>query len=99
MAKEKKIKDAKISEETKEEIELEAETKEEKVSKSNSKSKKKNKKDGYFTRVNRELKKVVWPKAGEIVKYTLAVLIFCIILCLFFKGIELLAALLKELFV
>ena len=107
MAKTKTIKDAKVSETNKENIdELEVEktekieTKEKIDIKENKHEKKKaNKKEGYLTKVRKELKKVVWPKAGEIAKYTLAVLIFCITLCLFFKAMELLAALLKELFV
>ena len=45
-----------------------------------------------------ELKKVVWPSAGEIAKYSLAVIIFCLILVLFFIGIDALASLIKGLF-
>lgn len=63
-----------------------------------SKEKKQTKKDGYFKQVNKELKKVVWPKGSEIVKYSLAVLVFCAVLCLFFVGIKLLFSKIVEVF-
>jgi len=59
---------------------------------------KKQKKDGFFAQTNKELKKVVWPSAGEIAKYSLAVIIFCVVLCLFFVLINLLASFIKGLF-
>ncbi len=62
------------------------------------KGKKAKKKEGYFDLIGKELKKVVWPKFSEIIKYSLAVIIFCVLLCLFFEGINLLAAFIKELF-
>ncbi len=55
----------------------------------------KDKKEGYFSKVRREMRKVVWPTAGEIVKYSLAVIIFCVVLCLFFLGINAIASLVK----
>ncbi len=63
-----------------------------------SKKKEKEKKDGYFKQVSKELKKVVWPNVGDIFKYSLAVIIFCVLLCLFFVGIDLIASLIKGLF-
>lgn len=63
-----------------------------------SKKKEKEKKDGYFKHVSKELKKVVWPSVGDIFKYSLAVIIFCVLLCLFFVGIDLIASLIKGLF-
>ena len=63
-----------------------------------SKKKEKQKKDGYFKQVSKELKKVVWPSVGDIFKYSLAVIIFCVLLCLFFVGIDLIASLIKGLF-
>lgn len=63
-----------------------------------SKKKEKEKKDGYFKQVSKELKKVVWPSVGDIFKYSLAVIIFCVLLCLFFVGIDLIASLIKGLF-
>ena len=63
-----------------------------------SKKKEKEKKAGYFKQVSKELKKVVWPSVGDIFKYSLAVIIFCVLLCLFFVGIDLIASLIKGLF-
>lgn len=126
MAKEKKVKDATVSEEKvkktkKQELEEVVEPKEKNVKndevtedldgleidsdnekkeknknedKAEKKKKKKNTKDKT---IMSELKKVVWPKVSEVFKYTLAVLLFCICLVALFKGVELLAALLKEL--
>lgn len=75
------------------------EVKEEKKEKKDKKEdKKKDKKDGYFAQVNRELKKVVWPSALDVAKYSLAVIIFCVLLCLFFIGIDLIASFIKGLF-
>ena len=58
----------------------------------------KDKKEGYFSKVRREMRKVVWPTFGEVVKYSLAVILFCVILCLFFIGINAIASLVKGLF-
>lgn len=74
------------------------EVKEEKNKKDKKEDKKKDKKDGYFAQVNRELKKVVWPSALDVAKYSLAVIIFCVLLCLFFLGIDLIASFIKGLF-
>ncbi len=69
-----------------------------KKDKNGKKKKSAKKKEGFLELVGKELKKVVWPKIGEIIKYSIAVIIFCVILCLFFEGINLLAAFIKELF-
>lgn len=85
-----------------EEFEKEEDEKEEKSNKKEKKAKKvkkQTKKDGYFAQVGKELKKVVWPKGGDIVKYSFAVIVFCVVLCLFFVGIDLIASLVKGLFV
>ena len=58
----------------------------------------KDKKEGYFSKVRREMRKVVWPTFGEVVKYSLAVILFCVVLCLFFVGINAIASLVKGLF-
>ena len=101
MAKKKAVKDAVVSEEKakKEEIveeikEVEEEVKEEKTSKKEKKEKKP-KKEGFFKSIRKEMKQVVWPTGKEILKSTIAVLIMCIFLALFFEGIELLMALIK----
>ncbi len=78
--------------------EVKEEKKEKKDKKDKKEDKKKDKKDGYFAQVNRELKKVVWPSALDVAKYSLAVIIFCVLLCLFFLGIDLIASFIKGLF-
>ena len=109
MAKKKVIKDVE-AEETKDNLpkEVEIETKEELKSEETKKDKKvkdkkekspKDKKEGYLKLVARELKKVVWPKSDAIIKYSFAVIVFCLVLCLFFIGIDLIASLIKGLFV
>lgn len=70
----------------------------EELKKAKKEEKKANKKDGYFSSVGKELKKVVWPDAGEVAKYSLAVIIFCVILVLFFVGVDALASFIKGLF-
>ena len=91
-----------------EDVEIETETKKdtEKKPKKDTKTsedkkekkKSKDKKESYFASVGREMKKVVWPSFGQIVKYSFAVILFCVVLCLFFEGINLLAAFVKGMF-
>ena len=59
---------------------------------------KEHKKEGYFAKVRRELKKVVWPSFSSVAKYSLAVIIFCLLFCGFFIGVDALASLVKGLF-
>jgi len=92
MAKKKQVKDAVIAE-AKEEKEI----KEEVVEKEEKKEKKK--KSGFFKELRKEMKQVVWPTAGEVLKSTLSVVLICIFLCLFFEAVALLAAFIKGLFV
>lgn len=95
MAKKKEIKEAVVSEEKEK---IEKEVKEEKVTakEKEPKKEKKQKKDGFFKSIRKEMKQVVWPSGKEILKSTIAVLIMCIFLGLFFKGIELLMAVVRE---
>ena len=74
--------------------------KKEKEANKKEKESKKNadKKDGYLKTIGRELKKVVWPNAGDIAKYSVAVIIFCIGLVLFFLAVDALASFIKGLF-
>lgn len=73
--------------------------------KEDKKKEKKNKKefstkgDGYFKSLNKELKKVVWPKGGEVLKSTIAVIVICLVLIGFFELTQLLVAFVKGLFV
>ena len=55
-------------------------------------------KQGFFKGVKLELSKVKWPDAKEIVKYTVATLAFCVVLGLFFEGLNVLSTLIKGLF-
>lgn len=94
------VEEAALEEDTLEEQE---EVREEK--KENKKKEKKNKKesltkgDGYFKSLNKELKKVVWPKGGEVLKSTIAVIVICLVLIGFFELTQLLVAFVKGLFV
>ena len=87
-------------EETKEEKPAKKTTKKAEVKEEKKETKKehKDKKEGYFSKVRREMRKVVWPTFGEVVKYSLAVILFCLVLCLFFLGINAIASLVKGLF-
>jgi preprotein translocase SecE subunit len=98
MAKNKVVKDALVEEEkVKETKNLETEKKE-KVEKKESKKEHKDKKDGYFKVTMRELRKVSWPTFGEVMKYSLAVIIFCLIFVGFFELVQLLATYIKWVF-
>ena len=97
MAKSKVVKDVAVEEEkvtkTKnvEEVKTAKKVKEEKK-----KDKpKKEKKDGFFRSMRKELRKVSWPSLGEVVKYSFAVIVFCLIFVGFFKLVELFATWLK----
>ena len=82
-------------------------TKEEKkVSKKDLKEKKQNKKkkerkqakkpsEGYFKQVRKEMKLVKWPSGKDVLKYTIATIIFCLILCLIFMGLNLIMSLIR----
>ena len=100
MAKAKKeVKEATISE-TKEKkkeekiVEEEKVLKEEKIEKVETKKNKK-KKDGFFKGIRKEMKQVVWPSAGNVFKSTIAVLVICVFLALFFLAVTLFMAWLK----
>ena len=60
--------------------------------------KKKGQKEGFFKGIRKELKLVKWPTAKEIVKYTIATIIFCIIFAAFFIALNVIMAYVKGLF-
>ena len=64
----------------------ETKTKKEKTIKKVEKKVKKNKvqKENYFASISSELKKVKWPSKKEVLKYTMATLLFVLILVGFF---------------
>lgn len=69
-----------------------------KDTKKEKKSKKSVNKEGLFKGIKKELKLVKWPAAKDIVKYTIATVVFCIILVLFFELLNMILALVKGLF-
>lgn len=100
MAKDKVVKDVSIEEEKITKSKNVEEKVKEKEAKKKDKKKdkpKKEKKDGFFRNMRKEMKKVSWPKLGDVAKYSFAVLIFCLIFVGFFKLIELFAAWLEVL--
>ena len=56
------------------------------------------KKDTYLGDVRKEMSMVRWPSAKEVVKYSVASLVFVAIFALFFYGIDAIFALVKGLF-
>ncbi len=63
------------------------------------KNKKNNKKtEGNIKGIKKEMKLVKWPSFKEIIKYTIATIIFCIILIFFFEIIKLIMAYIRGLF-
>ncbi len=53
------------------------------------------KKEGFFKSVKSEFKKVRWPNRKEMVKYSIATIIFILFFAAFFSIIELIAWLIK----
>lgn len=53
------------------------------------------KKDNYFKSIIKELSKVKWPSLKNMVKYTIATVIFCLFFSLFFFGLDVLFAFIK----
>ena len=62
------------------------------------KEKKPEAKGSFFKNLKLELSKVKWPESKNIVKYTIATLVFVVILALFFEGLNFIQALIKGLF-
>lgn len=50
----------------------------------------------FFTDVKKESKKVIWTSKKNLVKYSVATLVFMIFICLFFVGIDLIIALISQ---
>ena len=62
------------------------------------KEKTKKNKEGLIHGVKAEMKKVKWPSAKEIVKYTVATIVFCVVIALFFQLLTVLVSLIKGAF-
>ena len=60
--------------------------------------KKKAPKEGFFKGIKKELKLVKWPSVKEIFKYTIATIIFCVVLVAFFEALNIIMAYVKGLF-
>ena len=60
------------------------------------KEKKNVKKESFFEGVRSEMSKVKWPTKKEVLKYTIATLVFMIVLVLFFVLLTLLMSLIRE---
>lgn len=70
--------------------------KDKKVVKKSTKQKKPSKqKKGFFHEVRKEVSKVKWPSKKDMVKYSVATIVFVIFFAVFFYLIELILALLK----
>ncbi len=61
---------------------------EKKQSKKQTKKQSKKNKEGMLKGIKAELKKVTWPSKKDIIKYSIATLVFCIILMLFFQLLD-----------
>lgn len=73
--------------------------KEKKSKKKESTKKQTVKKQSFFKGVKNELKKVKWPEKKEVVKYTIATIIFVLIFVLLFAVLNLAISVIKGLFV
>lgn len=56
-------------------------------------------KESFMKGLKKELKLVKWPSMKELVKYTGATIILCIILVIFFQCLDIILAFIKGLFV
>ena len=63
--------------------------------KKNEKKEKKVKKESYFEGIRSELAKVKWPSKKEVIKYTIATILFSVILVGFFILLDLLMSVIK----
>ena len=70
----------------------------EEVKKQKKEKKSKKKKDGYLKEVRLEMKKVTFPTFKNVMKYTLATIIFCGLLVLFFILLNLILSWVKGMF-
>ena len=63
-----------------------------------SKKKESSKKQSFFKGVKSELKKVKWPAKKEVVKYTIATIVFVLLFVLLFAVLDLALSFVKGLF-
>lgn len=60
--------------------------------------KKEKTKANFFKNMKLELSKVNWPESKNILKYTIATLVFIVILAIFFEGLNFIQAAIRGLF-
>ena len=72
-----------------------AKKEEKKLKKVKKNKKEKVKKESFFQGVRSELGKVKWPSRKEVLKYTIATIIFVVILVVFFMLLDLLMSVIK----
>ena len=98
MAKEKKIKDVEVEEVEEKDIRKKRQVNdiEKEVVEDEKDEEKEKGKEGYIAGVKKEMKKVRWASGGEVLKNSLAVVIFVLIFIGFFELVYILAGLLKE---
>ena len=58
----------------------------------------KEKKDGFFKQTHEEMKKVSWPTKKDVLKYTLATIVFCLVVVGFFSLLNLGLSFVKGMF-
>jgi len=56
---------------------------------------KKTKKENYFKGVKKEMGLVKWPSGNEVIKNTIATIVFCLVVCAFFLLLNLLLSVVK----
>lgn len=57
------------------------------------------KKPSFLSEVRSETKKVIWPSFKNVMKYTMATIILCLVFIVFFILINLLASFIKGMFI
>lgn len=77
---------------------IEKEEKVKKIKAEKVKKEKKAKKEGFFKQTKVEMEKVSWPSKKDVLKYTAATLVFCLVVCGFFVLLNLGLSFIKGMF-
>lgn len=102
MSKEKKVTEEKETKKSKKEVkETKKSKKDIKEVKKDTKTKEKKKGlfskiAGYFKGVKKEISRIRWTKGKELLKYSIAAVVFILFFCIFFYVIDMLVALLRS---
>ena len=62
------------------------------------KEKKAKNKESFFKNLKKEISMVKWPDGKDLIKYTIATIVMCVILVLFFQFLDVILAYIKEFF-